>query len=194
MSEAKSGASPTEGEARSGEQDTAGGGAAVENGLEARSESASVSLRMTGEALSDLGYIASTLGENRSAAVRSAITLLADALRSADTAEAAQKALVKRLGQQQVASVPIAPDVDQQVLQDLRDALRELDDGYRQRARELQYVGHNWNQLARWANSGERVDADAVNAVKRELGRIENRIAEDSRRDVEIRKALSWLS
>lgn len=194
MSAAKTGAPTTEGETRSDEQDTAGGGAAVENGLEARSESAPVSFRMTGEALDDLGYIASTLGENRSAAVRSAITLLADALRSADTAEAAQKALVKRLGQQQVKSVPIAPDVDQQVLQDLRDALRELDDGYRQRARELQYVGHNWNQLARWANSGKRVDADAINAVKRELGRIENRIAEDSRRDVEIRKTLSWLS
>ncbi|GAA1119289.1 plasmid mobilization relaxosome protein MobC [Nesterenkonia jeotgali] len=194
MSAAKTGAPTTEGETRSDEQDTAGGGAAVENGLEARSESAPVSFRMTGEALDDLGYIASTLGENRSAAVRSAITLLADALRSADTAEAAQKALVKRLGQQQVASVPIAPDVDQQVLQDLRDALRDLDDGYRQRARELQYVGHNWNQLARWANSGKRVDTDAINAVKRELNRIETRIAEDSRRDVEIRKALSWLA
>lgn len=193
MSAAKTGAPTTEREALSVSQDTAGGGAAVENGLEARSESAPVSFRMTDEALSDLGYIASTLGENRSAAVRSAISLLADALRSADTAEAAQKALVKRLGQQRVKSVPIAPDVPQQVLQDLRDALWDLDDGYRERARELQHIGHNWNQLARWANSGGRVDADAINAVKRELGRIENRIAEDSRRDTEIRKALSWL-
>lgn len=118
MSAAKTGAPTTEREALSVSQDTAGGGAAVENGLEARSESAPVSFRMTDEALSDLGYIASTLGENRSAAVRSAISLLADALRSADTAEAAQKALVKRLGQQRVKSVPIAPDVPQQVLQE----------------------------------------------------------------------------
>lgn len=123
MSAAKTGAPTTEREALSVSQDTAGGGAAVENGLEARSESAPVSFRMTDEALSDLGYIASTLGENRSAAVRSAISLLADALRSADTAEAAQKALVKRLGQQRVKSVPIAPDVPQQVLQELREVV-----------------------------------------------------------------------
>lgn len=191
MSAAKTGAPTTERETRSDEQDTAGGGAAVENGLEA---TAMVSVRLDADALRDLELVAATFGKNRSDGLRSAITGIADALRSADTAEAAQKALVKRLGQQQVASVPIAPDVDQQVLQDLRDALRDLDDGYRQRARELQYVGHNWNQLARWANSGKRVDADAVNAVKRELNRIETRIAEDSRRDVEIRKALSWLS
>lgn len=191
MSAAKSGASPTEGEARSGEQDTAGGSAAVENAVEA---TAMVSVRLDADALRDLELVAATFGKNRSDGLRSAIASIADAVRSADTAEAAQKALVKRLGQQQVKSVPVAPDVPQQVLQDLRDALRDLDDGYRERARELQYIGHNWNQLARWANSGKRVDADAVNAVKRELGRIENRIAEDSRRDVEIRKALSWLS
>lgn len=198
MSETRRGARPPHREAPAAEHNTGGNrvadGKAAAHGAQRPSVKGDrVTFRLDTDTRERLDTIGEQLGTDRSETLRFAVDTVASALGSAKTEKAAQRALERKLANEQVSSVPVAPDIEQHVLEDLRDALQELSAKYAKRARQLQGIGHNWNQLAKWANTGETVDTDALNAIKRQLARIERRMAEDSRRDVRIEEVLSWL-
>lgn len=198
MSATRRGARTPHREAPAAEHNTGGNhvadGKAAAHGAQRPSVKESrVTFRIDADTGEHLDAIGEQLGIGRSETIRFAVDTVAAALGSAKTEKAAQRALERKLASEQVASVPVAPDIEQHVMEDLRDALQELSAKYAKRARQLQSIGHNWNQLAKWANTGETVDTDALNAIKRQLASIEQRMAEDSRRDVRIEEVLSWL-
>lgn len=83
--------------------------------------------------------------------------------------------------------------VDPVALELVRDALLQLTEAYNRRAREIHYIGHNWNQLAKVANATGAVDADALASIARSLADTRIQMAADAKRDNEILEATGCL-
>lgn len=83
--------------------------------------------------------------------------------------------------------------VDPVVLGLVREAFLQVTESYNRRAREIHYIGHNWNQLAKVANATGAVDADALASVARSLAEMRSQMAADAQRDDAIMEATGCL-
>lgn len=141
-----------------------------------------VAVRMHSDALTALTEVQRHLGGSRSDAVRQAVEIVAEALSDSSSIDVAESSLTKRLAAQR----PVIIKADEIVLSDVRDGLRDVADRYSQQAFQFQKIGNNWNQIAKVANSGGGVDADALRGVQRALDRLAWEMARDAKRDAKI--------
>ncbi|MGO1851757.1 MobC family plasmid mobilization relaxosome protein [Brevibacterium sp. S111] len=85
-------------------------------------------------------------------------------------------------------------DLDESQIASLKESLDRNATGYSDAAFQFQKIGNNVNQLARSANSGDRVPAAALEQVSRRLARIEESLAlladDDGARSTMLRR---WL-
>lgn len=161
--------------------------------------SITVAAKLTSQTKQKLDTVMEMLGsENTSRGIADVIEIVADAVNSADTAETAQKELVRRLGKERSQLAETIPDRDRELLEELRDALHKIDVSYREMTFEIQKVGFDWNQIARVANligrgSDDRIPSTAIDAVRRRLDEIDRRLGGLATRDTAIHRALAWL-
>lgn len=161
-------------------------------------QSVSIAAKVTPETKQRLDVVMAMLGsENTSRGIADIIEIVADAVNSSDTAEAAQKELVRRLGKDRSQLAETIPAYDRQLLEEIRDALQRIDTSYQEMTFQIQKVGYNWNQITRVANligrgSDDRIPATAIDAVRRSLDNIDRTLGGLSRRDTAIKKALAW--
>lgn len=140
-----------------------------------------VTVRMTADDADDLAFIQAELGAASGPdAIREAVRHIAVTLRDAPY----QFAMAQR---------PVA-DVDEALLTEVRDAVREVTKSYNERTREIHFIGHNWNQLVKVANATGRVDTDAIRGVERALTDIRWQMMTDAERDAKALKVLPFLS
>jgi len=140
-----------------------------------------VTVRMTADDAHDLALVQAELGAASGPdAVRSVIRLVAALQRD----ETHQSAKTQR---------PVAA-VDEALLAEVRDAVREVTTSYNERTRELHFIGHNWNQIAKVANATGKVNADALLGVERALVEIRRQMTADAERDAKVLAVLSFQS
>lgn len=140
-----------------------------------------VTVRMTADDADALAFLQAELGAASGPdAVREAIRHVAALLRS----ETYRSGKVQR---------PVV-NVDEALLADIRDALRDVTRSYNERTREVHFVGHNWNQLAKVANATGTVDTDALRGVERALVEIRKQMRADAERDAKSLEVLAFLS
>lgn len=189
MSEAKSKGRPTLAEAAT-DQVAAESfaeylGEAVVDRAGARSAARSVkdvvvTVRMTADDADALAYIQAELGSASSPdAVREAIRNVAANMRGQ----------TYRSGKAQRPSV----NADKALLEDIREAIDGVTKSYNARTREVHYVGHNWNQIAKVANATGTADVDAMRGIERELSAIRIQMAKDAKRDTKALEVLRCL-
>ncbi|MGO4689463.1 hypothetical protein [Glaciibacter sp. 2TAF33] len=189
MSEAKSKGRPTIAEADTeqviAESSVVSGGAAACDRPDERSSAGPlkdvvVTVRMTAEDAESLAFLRSELGAASGPdAVRESIRNVAAILRN----ETYRSAKAQRP----------ANDVNETLLADIRDALREVTKSYNERAREVHFVGHNWNQIAKVANATGNIDSDAMRGVERALVKIRMQMTADAERDTKALEVLTFL-
>lgn len=171
----------------------------AKNDHDSKRRTISIAAKVTPETKQQLDVVVAMLGsENTSRGISDVIEIVADAVDSADTAEAAQRALVRRLGKERSQLAETIPDLDRELLEELRDALHKIDASYREMTLQIQKVGFDWNQIARVASligrgTDDRIPATAIDAVRRRLDEIDRRLGGLARRDTAIHRALSWL-
>lgn len=141
-----------------------------------------VAVRMHSDGLAALAEVQRHLGGNRSEVVRQAVQIVAEALTSSSSIDAAERSLTKLLA----ARRPLVINTDPVALGHLREGLREIADRYSQQTFQFQKIGNNWNQIAKVANSGAGVDADALRGVQRALDRLAWEMERDAKRDAQI--------
>ena len=139
-----------------------------------------VTVRMTTDDAGDLAYVREQLGSGSGPeAVRETVRIAAAVLR----------------GEQYQASRTrhdaLRVDVPEEVMVSVRGALQANADSHSDVAFQFQKIGNNVNQLARVANAGDRVPAEALAGVQRALERIEYRLNRDAHRDGD-RAAKMW--
>ena len=190
MSEAKSWERPTMAEADTSQ-------VAVESFAVSRSAAASdragerssarpvkdvvVTVRMTAVDADDLAFVQAELGAvSAPDAIREVIRVVA-ALQRDETHQSAK-------AQRTVDAV------DEALLAEVRDAVREVTTSYNERTRELHFIGHNWNQLAKVANATGNVDTDALLGVERALVEIRRQVTADAERDEKVLAVLPFQS
>lgn len=186
MSETKSNGLPTFAEAGTAESvHVSANGVKRESG-NARSAAATgarevVAVRLSTDELAALDVLREQLGGSRSDALRAAVVAVAETLSSGriDT-------LDKRLAKAVAVRQPRIVNANDTVLEELRDAMRELAERYSQQSFQFQKIGNNWNQITKLAHAGERVDADAVLGVGRSLDRLADAMEADAKRDARI--------
>ncbi|TFC32903.1 plasmid mobilization relaxosome protein MobC [Cryobacterium sp. MDB1-18-2] len=140
-----------------------------------------VTVRMTTEDADALAFVQAEFGATSGPdALREGIKLVAALLRGEDYRSAkAQRPVV---------------DIDEALLTEVRDAVREVTTSYNKRTRELQFIGHNWNQIAKVANATGAVDTDAILGVERALEGIRRQMTADAERDAKALAVLACLS
>ena len=186
MSETKSNGLPTFAEAGTAESvHVSANGVKRESG-NARSAAATgarevVAVRLSTDELAALDVLRQQLGGSRSDALRAAVVAVAETLSSGriDT-------LDKRLAKAVAVRQPRVVNANDTVLEELRDAMRELAERYSAQSFQFQKIGNNWNQITKLAHAGERVDADAVLGVGRSLDRLADAMEADAKRDARI--------
>lgn len=140
-----------------------------------------ITVRMTADNADDLAFVRAELGAASGPdAVREVIRLVA-ALQRGNTYRSAKE-------QRSVAVV------DEALLADVRDAVREVTTSYNERTRELHFIGHNWNQIAKVANATGKVDTDALLGVERALVEIRRQMTADAERDAKVLAVLPFQS
>ena len=187
MSEAKSWELPTMAEADTpqvaAESSAVSRGAAASERADERSSARPVkdvvvTVRMTADDADDLAFVQAELGAASGPdAIREVIRLVA-ALQRGESHQSAKA--------QRPAAV-----VDEVLLTEVRDAVREVTTSYNERTRELHFIGHNWNQLAKVANATGKVDTDALRGVERALIEIRRQMMADAERDAKVLAVLS---
>ncbi|MDH6238200.1 hypothetical protein [Cryobacterium sp. CG_9.6] len=190
MSEAKSWERPTMAEADTSqvavESFAVSCGAAASERADERSSARPVkdvvvTVRMTADDAVDLAFVQTELGAASGPdAVREVIRLVAALQRD----ESHQSAKAQR---------PAAV-VDEVLLTEVRDAVREVTTSYNERTRELHFIGHNWNQITKVANATGKVDTDAIRGVERALVDIRMQMAADAERDAKLMAVLPFQS
>ncbi|WP_417219575.1 plasmid mobilization relaxosome protein MobC [Arthrobacter sp.] len=119
------------------------------------------------------------LGGSKSDVLRQSVVIVAEALSDAASIDVAARSLPKLLA----VRGPVIVEVDEGVLADVRNTLREVAERYTRQAFLLQKIGNNWNQIAKVANSGAQVDADAMRGVERALELVARVMDRDAQRD-----------
>lgn len=186
MSETKSNGLPTFVEAGTADSSHVSANGVKRESGNARSAAATgarevVAVRLSTEELAALDVLREQLGGSRSDALRAAVVAVAETLSSGriDT-------LDKRLAKAVAVRQPRIVNANDTVLEELRDAMRELAERYSQQSFQFQKIGNNWNQITKLAHAGERVDADAVLGVGRSLDRLADAMEADAKRDARI--------
>jgi nucleoside phosphorylase len=189
MSAAKSKGRPTIAEAGTGqviaESSAVSQGAAAGERADERSSARPVkdvvvTVRMTAEDADALAFLQAELGAASAPdAAREAIRHITALLRS----ETYRSGKVQR---------PVV-NADEALLAEIRDALRDVTKSYNERTREVHYVGHNWNQLAKVANATGTVDTDALRGVERALIEIRKQMGADAECDAKALEVLTRL-
>ena len=140
-----------------------------------------VTVRMTADDADALAFVQAELGAASGPdAIREVIRLVA-ALQRDETHQSAK------------AQRPVAA-VDEALLEEVRDAVRQVTTSYNERTRELHFIGHNWNQIAKVANATGKVDTDAIRGVERALVDIRMQMAADAERDAKLMAVLPFQS
>ena len=190
MSAAKSKGRPTI--AETGTDQVAAESSAVGRGLaagERRNERSSVrpvkdvvvTVRMTSEDSAALAFVQSELGAASGPdAIREVIRIVA-AIQRDETYRSAK------------AARPVV-HADRELLEHIRDALQIVAKNYNDRSREVHFIGHNWNQIAKVANATGGVDANALLGVQRALIEVRKQMAADAERDAKALEVLACLS
>ena len=186
MSETKSTGLPTDAEAGTADSSHVSANGVKRESGNARSAAATgarevVAVRLSTDELAALDVLREQLGGSRSDALRAAVVAVAETLSSGriDT-------LDKRLAKAVAVRQPRVVNANDAVLEELRDAMRELAERYSQQSFQFQKIGNNWNQITKLAHAGERVDADAVLGVGRSLDRLADAMERDAKRDARI--------
>lgn len=186
MSETKSTGLPTFAEAGTADSSHVSANGVKRESGNARSAAATgarevVAVRLSTDELAALDVLREQLGGSRSDALRAAVVAVAETLSSGriDT-------LDKRLAKAVAVRQPRVVNANDAVLEELRDAMRELAERYSQQSFQFQKIGNNWNQITKLAHAGERVDADAVLGVGRSLDRLADAMERDAKRDARI--------
>ncbi|MEU3331321.1 hypothetical protein ACF046_03090 [Glutamicibacter creatinolyticus] len=191
MSEAK-GTRPVErGDDQSpvpGSTEPATGGAADGRSAES-APSTVVAVRMSPEDLEVLDGLREQLGGSRSDALRSAVQAVGDAFASGSVSR-----VEDQLARKVAARRPVVIQAGDEAMAEVRDALLAVADGYAARAREVNYIGHNLNQLLKLAHSGIDLDNDSLKSITRALEEIRLVMISDAERDAEALEVLSCLS
>ena len=140
-----------------------------------------VTVRMTADDADDLAFVQAELGAASGPdAVRESIRHIAATLRD----ETYRSAKAQR---------PVVA-IDEALIAEARDAVREVTTSYNERTRELHFIGHNWNQLAKVANATGKVDTDALLGVERALVEIRRQMTADAERDAKLLAVLPFQS
>jgi len=140
-----------------------------------------VTVRMTAADADDLAFVAAEIGATSGpGTVRELIRLVA--------------ALQRDEPHQSAKAQPPVAVVDEALLTEVRDAVRAVTTSYNERTRELHFIGHNWNQIARVANATGKVDTDALLGVERALVEIRKQMTADAERDAKVLAVLPFQS
>lgn len=144
-----------------------------------------VSARLDESGSEDFAFVKSALVGRKSSssdAVRKMVEITAATLRDEKYTDASR------------AQEPRTVDLDESQIASLKESLDRNATGYSDAAFQFQKIGNNINQLARSANSGDRVPAAALEQVSRRLARIEESLAllaeDDGARSTMLRR---WL-
>lgn len=148
-----------------------------------------VAVRMSPEDLEMLDGLREQLGGSRSDALRSAVQAVGDALSSGSVSR-----VEDRLARKVAARRPVVIQAGDEAMAEVRDALLAVAEGYAARAREVNYIGHNLNQLLKLAHSGIDLDNDSLKSITRALEEIRLVMISDAERDAEALEVLSCLS
>ena len=140
-----------------------------------------VTVRMTADDAADLAFVQAELGAvSGPDAIREVIRHVAALQRD----EVYQSAKAQR---------PTA-EIDEALLSEFRDALREVTKSYNARTREIHFIGHNFNQIVKVANATGQVDTDAIRGVERALTDIRWQMTADAERDAKVLAVLPFPS
>lgn len=121
---------------------------------------------------------------------RSAVRFLGEALTSASTADEVEKKLARLLAAQQaprLSSARTLSDLDDDTLAAAVRAAEEVTAAIRERAREINYIGHNFNLIVRAVLAGDEPVADALDHIGRALDMIGRRMIVDDELTVPLR-------
>lgn len=121
---------------------------------------------------------------------RKAVEAVAGTLRSAKVAELVEARLERDVAKAQVSWQRKARDLDESEIVDLIAAVDNLAEAYRERTREINYIGGNLNQLTKLAHMGRHIDTDALEALEFELQKIRKQLVKDGERDARIRRRI----
>ena len=190
MSEAKSKGRPTMVEGATGRVVTSATAvsneAPVRSTTAARSRSARrvkdvvVTVRMTAQDAEALAFVQGELGAKSGPdALREAVRQVAGLLRS----ETYRSGIAQRP----------AVVADSALLAEIRDGLRAVETRTNERTRELHFVSHNWNMIAKVADATGAVDINAIRGVERALVDIRRQMEDDARHDTKAQKVLACL-
>ena len=190
MSEAKSMGRPTIAEADTGqvfaESSAASEVEAVGEGMDERSsvrpvKDVVVTVRMTAADADTLASVQRELGATSAPdAIRESVRLVAGLMDS-------EHYQSKRAQRPSIS-------VDPAQLEEIRDAIASVAKAYGERSREVHFIGHNWNQIAKVANSTGNVDVNALLSIERALVGIRKQMTADAERDAKALKVLAFLS
>ena len=173
-----------DGGARHGVVDSAAGVRSAKDG----GPTEMVTVRLASEYVAALGRVRQQLGGSRSDAIRGAIEVVDEALRSPSLG-----AIEQRLLKAVAARRPTTVSVDEDVLGELVDAVTELAAAYRSLSFQNQKIGNNHNQMVKLGNSGRVVDSDAVAAVGRELAGLTTALESQGALVSRVEEALACL-
>ena len=148
-----------------------------------------VAVRMSSEDLEMLDGLREQLGGSRSDALRSAVQAVGDAFASGSVSR-----VEDQLARKVAARRPVVIQAGDEAMAEVRDALLAVADGYAARAREVNYIGHNLNQLLKLAHSDIDLDNDSLKSIARALEAMRRVMISDAERDAEALEVLSCLS
>lgn len=138
-----------------------------------------VSSRLASSEAEDLAFVKSKLRISTSSeAVREVIKLAASALRAEKYKDETRA--------QELRTV----DLDEDEIAELKKSLDLNAGAYAAAGFQMQKIGNNVNQIAKAANSGDRVPAAALEQVARQLARVENALARNAWRDADRSSSL----
>lgn len=121
---------------------------------------------------------------------RMAVAMVANTLSSAKVAELVETRLERDLAKAQASWHRKARNLDNSEIVDLIAAVDNMAEAYRERTREINYIGGNLNQLTKLAHTGRRIDTDALAGLERELREIRKQLVKDGERDARIRRRI----
>jgi len=140
-----------------------------------------VTVRMTAKDAGNLALLQAELGAASGPDAIREIIRMVSALQSSTTYQSGK------------AQIPVGA-VNEALLADVRDAVRQVTKSYNERTREIHFIGHNWNQIAKVANATGKVDADALHGIDRTLAEIRRQMAADAERDAKVLAVLPFQS
>lgn len=134
-----------------------------------------VTVRMPPELIEDLAYVKQELGARSGPeALRMTLEMAATTLRGHPY----------QLPKQQEQATTL--DISEETILAAAAIMQDMAQARNKMARQLQAIGHNWNQIVRLGKAGGRIPVEAVEGVQRDLRSNEASLAEMTER-IDIR-------